>query len=218
MTRRIWRVIGRACVISVSAAVAVMVATPARASAQATLSGCYVPNSGTVYRIKASGLPDACRSKQHVEFTWSLQGPAGPPDLEGKQARKDRLVPPAASRRHGVVVITMFTSVLAPGATGTAQPECPVGKIATGGGYETSNELNPVQLLGSRPVAKNSVPFAWTATVRNPGPNATLAQVYVISPRRMTLSSAPTVDAIPKGQPVADLNAQSRRLSGRVVF
>ena len=52
---------------------------PTRLAAQATvLYGCYVPNSGTVYRIKAPGLPTDCRSAQHVQFTWSLQGPAGP--------------------------------------------------------------------------------------------------------------------------------------------
>ena len=47
------------------------------------LYGCYVPTSGTVYRIKATGLPDACRSPQHVQFTWSLQGPVGPQGAGG---------------------------------------------------------------------------------------------------------------------------------------
>ena len=65
--------------LSMVAGVAMMsLTTAASASAQATLSGCYVPNSGTVYRIKAAGLPTACHSKNHVEFTWSLQGPPGP--------------------------------------------------------------------------------------------------------------------------------------------
>ncbi|MGH7555065.1 MAG: tail fiber domain-containing protein [Longimicrobiales bacterium] len=56
-----------------------MIATPESAAAQATVYyACYVPSSGTVYRIKEPGLPTECGTTtkkgvttQHVEFSWS---------------------------------------------------------------------------------------------------------------------------------------------------
>jgi len=51
---------------------------PAPAAAQVvTLEACFVPGSGTVYRIAADGAPDACRSPKHVRFTWSTSVPSG---------------------------------------------------------------------------------------------------------------------------------------------
>src|SRR5688500_12736162 len=67
---------------------AAQTATP---SSSATLYACYVPNSGTVYRIKADGLRQSCTSPQHVEFSWNEggtagpQGPAGPAGPQGPQ-------------------------------------------------------------------------------------------------------------------------------------
>ena len=49
---------------------AVMMVLPRAAHAQTTLTACYVPKSGTVYRIKVEGAPSKC-SQNHVEFTWS---------------------------------------------------------------------------------------------------------------------------------------------------
>ena len=41
---------------------------------------CYMPQTGVVYLIKQAGLPTACRSDTHVEFTWGGKVPvAGPP-------------------------------------------------------------------------------------------------------------------------------------------
>jgi len=59
-------------------------ANPARAQAPATptvLWACYVPLTGTVYRIApegVSGLRTDCSSTSHVKFNWNQQGPAGP--------------------------------------------------------------------------------------------------------------------------------------------
>ena len=106
--------------------------TAAKATAQATLSGCYVPNSGTVYRIKAAGLPDACHSKNHVEFTWSLQGPPGPAGPTGPQGSTGPAGGLAAAGR--TLAVAVGTN-LAPGETGQVNATCPVGKVATGGGF-----------------------------------------------------------------------------------
>src|SRR5881628_1673294 len=32
---------------------------------------CYVPRTGTVYRIKEPGLPSRCFATTHVEFSWT---------------------------------------------------------------------------------------------------------------------------------------------------
>ena len=57
-------------------------AAPA-AIAEARIEACYVPASGTIYRIKAPNAPAACLSAVHVPFTWNQQGPAGVPGAAG---------------------------------------------------------------------------------------------------------------------------------------
>lgn len=41
------------------------------AAAQETFHACYVPDVGAVYMIKIQGLPQACLSTSHVEFSWT---------------------------------------------------------------------------------------------------------------------------------------------------
>ncbi|HEU0079738.1 MAG TPA: hypothetical protein VFQ76_18915, partial [Longimicrobiaceae bacterium] len=55
----------------------------AQTSPSPTFYACYVPSSGTVYRIKEPGLRDSCSASTHVAFSWSesgtgTQGPPGP--------------------------------------------------------------------------------------------------------------------------------------------
>src|SRR3954470_18152765 len=42
-----------------------------------TIHACYVPATGTVYRIRSAGLPNACQSSSHVEFWWLPGGTVG---------------------------------------------------------------------------------------------------------------------------------------------
>ena len=54
----------------------------------ATIEACYVPASGTVYRVNtvaspAPGAPAKCLSVTHVSFIWNQQGPAGAAGLPG---------------------------------------------------------------------------------------------------------------------------------------
>lgn len=65
---------------ALAAAVLLPLSTPSTAAAQSagvTMEACYVPGSGTVYRINTEGAPDTCRSRQHVRFTWTASLPAG---------------------------------------------------------------------------------------------------------------------------------------------
>ena len=48
---------------------------------QNLLWACYVPTTGTTYRIRQSDLRQDCSSSSHVMFSWNeqgIQGPAGP--------------------------------------------------------------------------------------------------------------------------------------------
>jgi len=74
----------RSFIILLSAAGA-LCATPPAVAAQSTpavVHACYVPLTGTVYRIKEDGLRTACSSTSHIEFQWTdgegaLRPPAG---------------------------------------------------------------------------------------------------------------------------------------------
>ena len=59
-----------------------VILSPSAVEAQ-LIHACYVPASGTVYRIKAEGAKDACTGKKHVEFSWNAAGPAGPEGPRG---------------------------------------------------------------------------------------------------------------------------------------
>src|SRR5215213_6875617 len=53
---------------------------PSMARAQAatadTIRACYVPATGTIYRIRKTGLPNECVASSHVEFWWIASGGA----------------------------------------------------------------------------------------------------------------------------------------------
>ena len=107
---------------------------PMRIAAQSptVLYGCYVPASGTVYRIKADGLPSDCKSKNHVQFTWSLQGPPGPQGAVGPAGPQG--VPGPSGPLSGRVLVTASGSA-APNAVASAIATCPAGKKLLGGGF-----------------------------------------------------------------------------------
>ncbi|HEV3485533.1 MAG TPA: hypothetical protein VG106_09000, partial [Vicinamibacterales bacterium] len=58
--------------------------TPARAqeaepaTTPKLLYACYVPASGTTYRIKEADTKQECASERHVMFSWNEIGPQGP--------------------------------------------------------------------------------------------------------------------------------------------
>ena len=166
---------------SLSAAIALLSLTTTNASAQATLSGCYVPASGTVYRIKADGLPDTCRSKNHVEFTWSLQGapgatgqtgPAGPSGPQGPVGPAGGLV------RAAVQVVQAGTAFLSPSSAGGATAQCPANMVATGGG--TGSSVPALTVVNAMPAKTNDIVTGWTANFFNPHANIGQGQVFVV--------------------------------------
>ena len=144
---------------------AVMMLAPVRVSAQSTpavLYGCYVPASGTVYRIKADGLPAECRSKNHVQFTWSLQGPPGPQGPAGPAGIQGVAGPsgPIAGR-----VIVSASGSAQPNQSGTAVALCPAGTKVLGGGF--SGPVASVSVNQNEPAGGSATDSGWQVVFVN---------------------------------------------------
>lgn len=128
---------------------------PRSAEAQSTtFHACYVPNSGTVYRIGEPDTPATCKSEQHVEFQWT--GFAFTPDLN-----------------------IQFTAVnVGAGATETGSAVCPVNSIMYTGGFALHTD--ELRVLASLPEV-NPSPLAlrtWTVQVKNEGATPSSFGVY----------------------------------------
>lgn len=78
------------------------------------LMACFVPASGTIYRIGIPGLPQNCLSTNHVRFSWHLRGPQGMAGPAGVQ-----------------------------GAPGNAGPAGPVGAVGSVGPQGTQGYVGP---------------------------------------------------------------------------
>jgi hypothetical protein len=165
------------CAFAACAAVAVLVAAPSLAGAQ-SLTGCYVPSSGTVYRIKAAGLPDSCRNAQHVEFTWSGQGPAGPAGPQGPVGPQGPAGPSGTISAAAVTVMSHIPDV--PPGTSLHSVQCPAGKVAISAGGKATNELSGIQVIGSAPFQQNSVLVGWNFVVSNPLSVPAAAEFHVV--------------------------------------
>ena len=164
--------------IALAAAVAVIPGDLAAQSGSPILYGCYVPNSGTVYRIKADGLPTDCRSKNHVQFTWSLQGPPGPQGPIGPAGPQGVAGPsgPLSGR------VTITAQGTAPSnSIGTASATCPAGKKVLGGGFTglTGNTTH-VSHSSPRPTPTGVSDTAWEVTLHNGDAFPLVFTVYAI--------------------------------------
>ncbi|MEX1256951.1 MAG: hypothetical protein WEG36_04965, partial [Gemmatimonadota bacterium] len=110
---------------------------------------CYVPASGTVYRIKEPGLPDACFSPEHIQFSWKVsgegttgpQGPAGPQGDPGATGAQGEPGPTGAQGPEG------FQGEQGPtgpqGDTGLQGPEGPAGPQGDPGATGAQGEPGP---------------------------------------------------------------------------
>ena len=118
---------GRAVVVALFAVCVASAAIPQSLQAQTTiLTACYVPDVGVVYRIKETGLPGACMETTHVEFTWNMEGPAGPQGAPGTQGAA------GISGLEFVTVSVVHTQDISEGLI-EGQATCPSGKSVIGG-------------------------------------------------------------------------------------
>ncbi|HEY6220749.1 MAG TPA: hypothetical protein VIV65_11910, partial [Gemmatimonadaceae bacterium] len=85
-----------------------------------TIHACYVPATGTVYRIKAAGLPGACQASSHVEFWWLNGGASGPEGATGANGPKGETGATGITGSTGATGVTGNTGVT--GSTGPIGP------------------------------------------------------------------------------------------------
>lgn len=94
-----------------AAALSLLALIPIAAEAQTTITACYVPKTGSVYRIKAPDSPQNCKSG-HVEFSWK-----------------------APQVTYGTISAVTANFTIQPGTQGGGTAECPAGSVAISGGY-----------------------------------------------------------------------------------
>lgn len=116
------------------------------------IHACYVPNSGTIYRIGTADTKETCSSPKHVAFSWSQQGAQGEKGEQGEkgdQGEKGEKGDPGDPGLTGweIVEETYSVNPLA-GVVGTAV--CPSGKLVLGGGYRRSI-IGEVAVFSSEP-------------------------------------------------------------------
>jgi hypothetical protein len=118
---------------------------------------CYVPASGTVYRIKTPGGPQACHDS-HTEFSWNAEGPQGPAGPEG---------PAGPAGISGYQIVEEEWSQF-PHTVVFNDINCPVGKKVLGGGFSGALLVGPStvewNIRHSRPSADGT---AWTVAIQN---------------------------------------------------
>jgi hypothetical protein len=127
---------------------------PAAAHAQGTttITACYVPKTGSVYRIQAAGAPDVCKNG-HVEFSWDSE----------------------SSVSIGYAVRTGQATLIAALGFANIVAYCSAGEVAVGGGYHI-NQGALVSTRANRPLADGA---GWVVTILNPGDIEYTATPYV---------------------------------------
>ena len=134
-----------------------------------TITGCFVKNTGTVYRIKVAGAPAKCAAN-HTEFSWNVagipgpQGPAGPSGIHGITTRDQLGALPNLS--------TVDLSV-----------ECLAGEYAIGGGFSVFGGVSHLVRASAPSVNQTTGLHAWRVSLQStsgsPG-GATALMLYVI--------------------------------------
>ena len=156
----------------IAAAFALVALLPSVARAQ-TLTACYVPKSGTVYRIKVDGAPTKC-AQNHVEFTWSATGTPGP---QGPQGETGPQGPAGPAGNTGLEIVQRAQREIDPGQSQTVDVTCPTGgKVAIGGGFAMGGGSNGINVHSSEPLADGS----WRFYVSNSAATSLQFRAYVL--------------------------------------
>ena len=74
--RKIILVVAAIFPVTLGAGIGAMAAEPT-SDMPSRIEACYIPGSGVIYRIKADGAPNECRSSQHIQFSWSREAGSG---------------------------------------------------------------------------------------------------------------------------------------------
>ena len=175
------------------AAILFVGAAPSLARAQQApepeiIRACYVPASGTIYRIGVEGGPTSCRGG-HIEMTWNVSGPAGPAGAAGPKGEDGAAGPagpigpqgpagpagpqgpigPAGAGFHAVSIVRDSVDI-APGRFGRAIATCPSTLKMLSGGFQFSFfDRAYTKVVGSIPlsVGGSATPNGWDAEAFN---------------------------------------------------
>ena len=169
------------------------------------IHACFVPQSGTLYRIKATDPAETCKSPQHVAIQWNItgaigpegvmgvagpigpagpQGPKGPVGPAGPQGETGPLGPAGAKGSSGAagpngVVGIEVVKVTEPHDWITVdhslEATCPAGKKVIAGGYSVAPNVGRV--TESRPEPDDK---SWYIYVDRLGGNSPDITVYAI--------------------------------------
>lgn len=130
-------------------------AAPAALRAQSTTPkvfyACYVPSSGTTYRIKEADLKQECSKPTHAQFSWT----------DGTSA-------PGFS---SIQTVYSEEKTVAPGTTGVAEADCPAGYKVIGGSFYIGNTGN-MQFYSSNP---NAAGTSWVVFIKSTDPSVTIS-------------------------------------------
>jgi hypothetical protein len=118
---------------------------------------CYVPSSGTVYRIKETDLKQECAKATHVQFSWT-----------------DGTSTPGFSK--GITVISS-QAVVAPTSQTIAYATCPAGSHLVGGGHRITSFSLPLPIVTRS--SPDDTDTGWAVNIWNGAAGQVTFTVYV---------------------------------------
>lgn len=177
--------------LALAVGISIAIPTVSEAQAPGVVYSCYVPKTGTVYRIKASDTPAACVKPDHVEFSWNIQGiqgaqgPAGATGLagaRGPQGDPGEAGAAGAAGISGFVYIRSDPLIIYPNSqmpNGVTQglAFCPEGKVALGGGLRIEGLAPGYFVLWNAQIDGSQ--NGWFVKVLNTTENQNFMHVYV---------------------------------------
>lgn len=153
------------------------------------LYACYIPNTGTTYRIKETDLKQTCTNTSHVMFSWNQQGvagpvgpqgpiglvgpqgPQGPQGVAGPVGPKGDAGPagpqgPAGGIDWSTLSSTVQTFQIEPRYWDMSRSiKCPDGKRLLSGGFDLeTDEMSEARVMSASPSMDTN---SYWATVRN---------------------------------------------------
>lgn len=153
-----------------------LAATAGAQSAPATIDACFVPASGTLYRIDtpaspAPGAPKTCLSPLHTKLTWNQQGHAGPAGAPGAAGP---IGPSGPTGAAGPVGLSGNEGAAGPaGSPGVAGPAGPTGNTGPVG---ATGPAGPQGAAGSAGLTGSTGAVGATGLAGPPGPQGQQGQ------------------------------------------
>ena len=116
------------------------------------IQACFVPASGTIYRIGLAGLPQSCLAASHVRFSWQIQGlpgSPGPQGVAGAAGAAGQAGPIGATGPAGAAGSAGATGpVGAAGPAGALGPAGPIGATGPAGPIGATGPTGPIGATG----------------------------------------------------------------------